>query len=106
LESNNDFVKYVGNCQNLDKVQNAEYVHKHFVIASAKDNFLQIYVTIAKTQNEVHTNGNYAHGDGSVKVEEHHQKESDDYRRYNYRSRRVALRAVERIQVIIKVRYL
>lgn len=81
LESDNNFIEYVSDGQDLNEVQNAEHVDEHFHIHGAHNYFFKTNSTLRKKQNQEEPCGDYAHARACVHIEENYENEGEHYGR-------------------------
>ena len=81
LKGCDDFVQHLGNCKNLDKVQNAEHVEEHLHVNRSADNFLEPNLTLSEAQDKEQSCSDDAHANGSVHIEENDEDEGEHNRR-------------------------
>ena len=80
MESRHNFLKHIGNSKDLDKVQNAQDIEKHFPVQCTQNNLLQAHKALRKAQHEEQAHGHNAHAHRSVHITKNNQHKGQNHR--------------------------
>ena len=81
MEGCNDFLQHVGDGQNLNEVENAEHIEKHFDVQRTDNDILETDLTLSKAQYQKEAGCDQAHAGRGVEAAEDYQNKGDDDRR-------------------------
>ena len=81
LEGCDDFLQHVGDGQNLNEVEDAENIEKHFDIQRTDDNILEANLALSKAKYQKQAGCDQAHTGGGIKAAEYYENKGDNDRR-------------------------